>query len=282
MTDGGEKVMELIRTKLRIGAEKPFTVAHMTDTHLTYADLRDGERKVTLARERAKGFPQGEAVLNFGCETAKKLGIPLVHTGDLMDFVSLANLERVKRFTDENDCFMATGNHEFSLYVGEAREDAAYRNRSLPAVQAVFKNNIRMSARVMGGVNFVALDNGSYLFEEEQLIFLKKEAEKGLPMVLLLHTPLYEEPLYERVMQTAPCAYLVAVPEERMRMYPAHRFEQQRADGITLRTVEYIREEPLIKALVTGHLHFNYEGLFAGRIPQIVTSCVDVRLLEIE
>ena len=274
--------MERIRTKLAIGVEKPFRVAHMTDTHLTYADLRDGERKVNLAQARAKDFPHAEAALNFGCETVRELGIPLVHTGDLIDFVSLANLERVKRFTDENDCFMATGNHEFSLYVGEAKEDAAYRNQSLPAVQAVFKNDIRMSSRVIGGVNFVALDNGYYLFEEEQLIFLKQEAERGLPIILLLHTPLYEHDLYERMMERTPCAYLVAVPEEWMRTYSAHRFEQQRADEITLRTVEYIREEPLIKALVTGHLHFNYEGIFAGRIPQIVTSCEDVRLLEIE
>ena len=63
---------------------------------------------------------------------------------------------------------MAAGNHEYSLYVGEAWEDAAYRNQSLATVQEAFINNIRMAARVIGGVNFVALDDGYYLFEEEQ------------------------------------------------------------------------------------------------------------------
>ena len=36
----------------------------------------------------------------------------------------------------------------------------------------------------------------------------------------------------------------------------------------------------MIKALITGHLHFNYEGVFADRIPQIITSCTDIRLIE--
>ena len=142
-----------------------------------------------------------------------------MHTGDLLDFVSLANLEAAKAFSDEHDLFMATGNHEFSLYVGEAKEDAAYRNQSLAKVQACFKNNIRMSARVIDGVKFVALDNGYYTFEREQLEFLKQEAKEGLPIVLMFHTPLYDKALYEDTMMRFPCAYLVGVPEELMRCY---------------------------------------------------------------
>ncbi len=49
----------------------------------------------------------------------------------------------------------------------------------------------------------------------------------------------------------------------------------------TLEVMEYIKNQPLIKALITGHLHFNYEGVYADRIPQIVTSCADARLIEI-
>lgn len=215
-------------------------------------------------------------------ESLRKKNLTIIHTGDLIDFVSAANLEAVKKFTDENDCFMAAGNHEFSLYVGETKEDAEYRNQSLSSVQAVFKNDVRMSSREIGGANFVALDNGYYLFEDAQLEFLKKEVEKNLPMVLLLHTPLYEKALYARMMTQSSCAYLVGVPEELMHSYPKDRFEQQKADTITFKTIEYIKKQPTIKAIVAGHLHFNYEGLFDERIPQIITSCTDVRLIEIE
>jgi 3',5'-cyclic AMP phosphodiesterase CpdA len=252
----------------------------MTDTHLTYADLRDGERKVQLAQKRARWFPHAEEMLQLASEVSKSENVPILHTGDLIDFVSLANLEAVERFIAQNDCFFATGNHEFSLYVGEAKEDAAYRNQSLPAVQRVFKNDVRMASRVIGGVNFVALDNGYYLFESEQLAFLKNEVAKGLPVVLLLHNPLYEPKLHDLMMQHDSCSYLVAVPEELMSGYSADRFEQQRADATTLETVEYIKNETQIKAIIAGHLHKDYEGVFADRIPQIVTSCTKLRMIE--
>lgn len=274
--------MNIIKTKLEIGVKEPFSVVHISDTHLTYADLRDGERKVELAVGRKTCFPYDEeAVLQLARDTAKQLGAPIVHTGDLIDFVSLANLERAGRFVEETGCFLAAGNHEFSLYVGEAKEDAAYRNQSLAAVQAAFQNDIRMSSRMIGGANFVALDDGYYLFDEAQLAFLKNEVEKGAPVVLLLHNPLYEPALYDAQMKKNPCAYLVDVPEEQMRSYPANRYEQQLSDAITRETVAYIKAEPRIKAIIAGHLHCNYEGVVGDRLAQVITACDDVRVIEL-
>lgn len=283
--------MQIIRTELHIGIDKPFSVIHMTDTHLTRADARDDERKNVLARKRLRVFPEAETVIAEAERLSRETGYPIVHTGDIIDFVSEANLDRTREFIDGHDCFFAAGNHEFSLYVGEAWEDEAYRNKSLAKVQSVFQNDIRMSSRVIGGVNFIALDNGYYLFEEKQLDFLKQEAKKGLPMILLMHTPLYEPTLYDiRVNrreeyglppQNPPCAYLLAVPEELMGDYDAHRFRQQKADEITKRTFDYIHNEPMIKALITGHLHSNYEGKLANGIPQIMTSDTDLRIITI-
>lgn len=272
--------MSIIKTKLKVGATKPFEILHMTDTHLTYADMRDGQRKVDLAISREKIFPGNVETLELGVKTAKELNVPIFHTGDLIDFVSLANLEAVEKFTNEVDCFMAAGNHEFSQYVGEAFEDADYRNQSLDKVQKVFKNDIRASSRVINGVNFLAIDNGYYLFEKGQLDFLKKETEKGLPIVLLFHNPLFEKNLYDIRMKEANQASLVGVPIELMQGYPEKRFIQQLADDVTLETIEYIKNETKIKAVITGHLHFNYEGELYGRIPQIITSCIDIRLIE--
>ena len=82
-------------------------------------------------------------------------------------------------------------------------------------------------------------------------------------------------------MKDSPCAYLVGVPTDLMQCYPPDRYQQQLADETTLEVIEYIKTQSLIKALITGHLHFNYEGTFAGRIPQIVTACTDARLIEI-
>ena len=79
------------------------------------------------AKKRGPLFTHGEEALQLASDTAKEYGVPIIHTGDLIDFVSLANLERAERFISENDCFTVAGNHEFSLYVGEAKENAASR-----------------------------------------------------------------------------------------------------------------------------------------------------------
>ena len=272
--------MAIIKTKLEVGATKPFQILHMSDTHLTYADMRDGQRKVDLAISREKIFPGNVETLELGVKTAKELNVPIFHTGDLIDFVSLANLEAVEKFTNEVDCFMAAGNHEFSQYVGEAVEDADYRNQSLDKVQKVFKNDIRACSRVINGVNFLAIDNGYYLFEMEQLDFIKSEVEKGLPVVLLFHDPLFEPELFEMRMKNAKWASVVAVPHELMKDYPERRYKEQIADEVTYEAVEYIKNEHRIKAIITGHLHFNYEGLLNDRLPQIITGCTDLRLIE--
>ena len=272
--------MKIINTRLDIGAREPFSLLHISDTHLTRADMRDGERKVALAAERSPHFKEAEAILGAASKYAKENALTILHSGDLIDFVSVANLELARKFNDENDCFAAAGNHEFSLYVGEAREDAEYRNQSLAAVSAAFKNNIRTASRVISGVNFVALDNGYYRFDREELDFLKKEVARGLPIVLLMHTPLYEPELYDIMMKNSPCAYLLGVPDELTAVYPEGRAEQQIPDELTRSAVEYIENQPSIKAIIAGHLHFSHESTVAGRIPQIITSGTTIRIIE--
>ena len=278
--------MNLIDTHLTVGAEKPFRFLHMSDTHFTLADGRDDERKRLLAAERTKWHSTAEDISCEVEEYAKKNGLMIAHTGDYIDFVSEANLDRLTKFIDENDVFFAAGNHEFSLYVGEAFEDADYRSISLSRVQACFKNNIRFDSRKVNGVNLIAIDNGYYMFEREQLCALKKEAEHGLPMILFMHTPIYDEQLY-RIMGEHNCLseapYLVATPHELYEGYSEYRCRQQMADDITFETVEYIKNQPLIKAIFCGHIHdFVSETNLTHGITQYISNFDNVRLVEIE
>lgn len=273
--------MNRLYTEVRLGAGDPFEILHISDTHLTEADLRDGERKVRLAEHRSGIFPEAKSVLEEAKGLAKERKLMIVHTGDLIDFVSEANLEAAKRFTSSCDCFTAAGNHEFSLYVGEAKEDAAYRAQSLGKVQKAFTNDIRFSSRVVNGVNFVAADNSYYRFEPWQLSALQKEAEKDLPIVLCLHTPLYEERLFEFLMKdeekTSP-AYLMSVPEEKMKNYAPDRYEQQKEDEITREAYEYIKAEKRIRLILAGHVHKSFSFPF-GEIRQLGVGCTDGRLI---
>lgn len=269
----------ILKTTICVGAEKPFRALHLSDTHLTLCDERDDERKNKLAVKRERIFPYQEQMLDFASAYAKKENLPILHTGDIIDFVSEANLDYVKTFTAENDLFMAAGNHEFSLYVGEAWEDADYRNQSLAHVQESFTNDIRFSKREIGGVNFVAIDNSYYLFEKEQLDALKAVAAEGKPMVLLLHNPLYTERLfrYQTEVRGSECGYVVGAPEEMMKGYSDHRYRQQKADAITEETVAYIKSESLIKALLVGHLHYDFEDAITDTLTQYIIGVETMR-----
>ena len=265
--------MEFTKTTIHIGLEKPFKVLHLSDTHLTYADDRDDQRKLDLAAARHKTFGPTEDRLAEAVAYAKQNSLPIIHTGDLIDFVSWLNIDKAREFCTENDVFTAAGNHEFSLYVGEAFEDADYRNQSLEKVQSAFTNDIRFAVREIGGVNFIAVDNGYYLFEPWQLEKLKAVAALGKPIVLMMHTPVYTRALYDTMMsRKADNAAIMGTPEELMQNYTEYRYRQQKPDAPTLEAFEYIKSEPLIKALIVGHLHFNFEDPVTDTLTQYCTG----------
>ena len=262
--------MELIKNTVRIGLDRPVRLLHVTDSHLGLVNDRDDARKHALAKrfsssDRDRYLDKQLAYAKANCDL-------LVHTGDLMDFISCANVERAREFVADGDVFFIAGNHDYSQYVGEAWEDRAYRMNSYMQIGGL---GVPMffNARVVGGVNVVGIDNSYYLFEDWQLWRLKKEAEKGLPIVLAFHDPLFEQSLYDYHMSgDAKCAYLVGCDEAHLLPYSEFRAVQQRPDAPTLRMIDYIKSEPLIKAVLTGHLHFSFESDLTPTLPQFVTG----------
>lgn len=275
--------MKTIITEINVGAERSFELLHVSDTHLTLADGRDGERKVKLAEKRSRIFPDGRAALLEISEASKKTGAPIFHTGDIIDFVSRKNLEYTKKFVDGNDVFMVAGNHEFSLYVGEAFEDEAYRNRSLARVQSCFKNDIRFSSRKIGGVNLIGIDDSYYRFDADQFAALKREVALGMPIILFMHCALYEDELCRvvRVEHGAEAPYLTCPPDSALIGCSEYRTRQQKPDEITKKVTEYIKRQPLIKAIFTGHFHWDYDGMLTEKMPQYVTGLDTIRIIKV-
>ncbi len=275
------KPMTLEKTILRIGIEKPFRLLHISDTHFALANERDDERKRQLAASRSHAF-EGDnpgccmEYFRQSCEFAREQGALLVHTGDLFDFVSEAHLELApKLWAMPDDYFMAVGNHEFSLYVGEAFEDEMYKKLSFERVQASMPRwNLQYDSRVVNGVNLIAIDNVYYDFSAAALEFLKNEAEKGLPMILFFHNPIYTPELYEEtvVRRGQPCCYAVGTPIERMQNYSDYRFRQQVCTPQTQKFLDYMLSLDLIKAVFAGHLHSSFESPLENGVMQYVTG----------
>ncbi|MDO4740050.1 MAG: metallophosphoesterase [Eubacteriales bacterium] len=271
--------MKLSKETIRIGLEKPFKVLHISDTHLTCADERDDERKRALAEARhasfaAKGCGEMEAVLEQIAYANEHCDL-LLHTGDLLDFVSYANIDTGRELLSRcKDFFMISGNHEFSRYVGEAWEDTAYKMSSYQQLRNGLGFDLLYLSRVFGGVNFVGIDNGYYNVEPWQLQRLQKEVEKGLPIVLCMHTPIFEEGLYAFSMNKHKhaCAYLLGCDEEHLAEFTEYRAVQQRPTPETLRFIDYVLSQPLIKCVLAGHLHLPYTSALPGGLMQYVAG----------
>ena len=270
---------------IEIGLEKPFDVMHVSDTHIARADARDNERKIMLAAERGQHMNAGEHYLDEAVGIAREKGMYLMHTGDLHDFVSEANLDMDAKHMIEGDWFVCAGNHEYSQYVGEAKEDEAYKRMSYDAVQGAFPNDLTFASRVINGVNFVAVDDVYYNFTEAQLEKMKAEMAKGLPVVMLVHVPLYTPAFYADEMKGMDnkCAYLVGVPEELTETYEPgvtyppgeewrYRKVQQHSDEPTLKFVAWLKEQPLLKAILCGHMHRFFEERFSPTAMQYVVG----------
>ena len=153
---------------IKVGAESPFSVLHVSDTHLTRVDNRDDEAKMRLAAGRSRWAAWGEHYLDEAIRYAADRGMYMMHTGDLCDFVSEANLDSAALHLGAADWFVSAGNHEYSKYVGEAREDEAYKADSRDKVQGAFPNDLTFASRIIGGVNFVSLDDVYYNITEAQ------------------------------------------------------------------------------------------------------------------
>lgn len=268
-------MLKMVKTKLEIGLEKPVKLLHVTDTHLCDLDERDDDRKRWILRnDSVEGnkqyFREAIEYCNENCDL-------LVHTGDTFSLVSPRSMEVVREhFALCKNYLAIAGNHEFSNYGGEAWEDIAYKMTNYQRVRRGLGYDLLFASKQIGGVNVVGIDDGYYQVEPWQVWRLQQEVKKGLPIVLMMHVPLYEEGLYQESVavweKMGLGAALMGCDEEHLMSFNEFRAVQQRPTDDTLRFIDYVNSEPLIKCILTGHIHFNHECYLPGGALQIVTG----------
>ncbi len=275
LADEARDELKVVKYRLKVGATRPFTALHISDTHFTFADERNDQRKLELSKSRSVYFRKSVPFFNASVEYAKSKNALLLHTGDLIDFVSEANFDHVKKiYQDDFDRFNSSGNHEFSHYLGEAREDEAYKMKSFANVQKVYPNDLKFCSRIVNGVNFIAFDDVYYYVDEDLLERFQKEIAKGLPIVTLCHVPFYTPELYRYVLvdKKERWSYLTGVPDEAIKEYGQEAYPAQRGDAKTVKFIEWLKGQSLVKALLSGHLHFNFDEQFSDTARQYVVG----------
>jgi hypothetical protein len=105
---------------------------------------------------------------------------------------------------------------------------------------------------------------------------MKREVERGFPIVLMCHVPLYtpEHCKVNLERNQGKSAYMTGVPRHITDTYqqdpnrPAseqwrNRSVQQRADKPTMDFIDWLRQQPLLKAILCGHTHEFYQEQFS-------------------
>ncbi|MGN0233395.1 MAG: metallophosphoesterase family protein [Bacteroidaceae bacterium] len=259
---------------VEIGLDKPFSVLHISDTHLTAAYPHEGKKKQALRENRTKTFGgRQEEALKDSLLWAKNHVDYVLHTGDLIDWQSEANLDLVRKYIG-NGITGCMGNHEFSpdMWLSEPKEERseAYKEKSRKTLQNAFPYDISFQAQIVGGVNFICLDNVYGTVTPQQVKLFKKEVKRGLPIVLCMHVPFFTECIWraqQRFWKKTLTSDINA-PE----LQPYGDYKAQLDDKTTRQFIKYLKQEPLLKAILSGHIHITIEEQFSPTARQYTVA----------
>ena len=260
--------------EIKVGAKAPFEILHFSDSHLAWMNSRDlmkaDEVELKWYEGRRRHFAGNATGLAAALAYAKAKKLRLVHTGDLLDYLSDANLRIGKHDLEGFDCLYAIGNHE---YAGTPRPTpkTEWLKAAREKLEPFFPNGFACASRVINGVNFVAVDNVGMCRDifEPQFAAIKAEFAKGLPTVLAYHIPFFSPELAKMEMSRHPdrlktvgditCDWLAAPPGK---------------GDIPLNKalVKWLPEQKNLKALLCGHLHYEAQVPFSETVTQYVAG----------
>ncbi len=260
-------MLTLKKNTIEIGLEKPLKILHITDSHLPFYCETDSEAMIRHAKSRdvESSVQALKEEMKYGEENCDVI----VHTGDLIDFISKPCVEFAREFLKNEKLLFVAGNHEYAKYDGET-EDMVYRMNSLHDMNGGLGVNIFFNSRIVGGVNFVGIDDAYHQAEESQLMRLKKEVAKGYPVILFMHAPLYEKELYKKSYDFWNGEICVLGSDTNA--HPEVVGDIGEPYASTKRFYDYVINEPQIKAVLAGHLHFDFECRLPSGTMQFVTN----------
>ncbi len=239
--------MEIIRKKIKLGAEQPFTLLHLTDLHLLYCDERDGEYENENALERVTHYfnytdKAHEEVIAYIRENKPQV---VLMTGDIVDFPSAANLDALNVLKSLIEsyggvCIYTPGNHDWS-YPRNYHKKETYE-KYMPLFNDVCGGNTDIGITEYNGIRFVTVDDSREKISDEQLAAFEKAVDCGKPTVAVMHVPITAEKLKEKTDAVWHARVLIGVNE---------------SSENTKKLCSVAAEK--CSAVMAGHIHFEHE-----------------------
>ena len=251
-------MLNITKTTINLGLEKPVKILQVTDIHLTYANEQDTEfhqdfmkvRYETFYNEGGKPPYNPKEYFEMAIKYANDNDCLLVNTGDCYDILTKGNVETYKQITKGVDMMFTPGGHEHQWQCVRVMEEPyPYIEETRPKVQEIFKeHNLDLTSRVVNGVNIVCMDNSLDYYSPKTLELFKKELEKGLPVIVFSHDPIWDKMLEH----TAPYHPNVRLTEKDYKA--SHE------------TIDILLKNPLVIATFSGHNHVDMEREIEGKL----------------
>lgn len=268
-----------IHTKAEV---KETRIFHITDTHLALDDHR-GEPFMAFSQRMAAAytvnthFQTGEDITTKESFTetlslAKNEGADLIAlTGDIFSFPSKAAVEWAFDMLVKTGIpfVYIAGNHDWHYEGMKGSSEALREEWTEKNLKPMYQGNHPLYASYdINGIRIVCIDNSTYEILPEQLEFFRKQLDTGLPLLLLMHIPLY--------VAGRSLGYGCGHPQwgaESDRGFEIERREKWREGGHTETTMTF-RDEVFnctnLLSVLSGHIHRPSVDVEGG-VPQVVT-----------
>lgn len=263
------------------GLERPLRVLHLTDAHLSLMDDRDPQHYETFRNKAA--VPGASSLSETGrvilpedafdqvLADAATLHVDLIAlTGDLLQFPSQANLDRVVAALDRTGIswYFTAGNHDWHFRGQPITIET--RAAGWRILARLYDAPPSCSCREIGGMQFLAVDNSNYQCDEEQFEFVRRTLATGRPTVLLIHIPLSTPTLREPTIRKWKNAILVCDFS-----WAEVDHDMPGTADYTASTLEFahlVSAAPNLVAILCGHVHFPHADPVSPQAVQYVGS----------
>ena len=262
---------------------KKTRIFHITDTHLAMDDDRGRSylkysQRMAAAYKVNSHFQTGKDITTMESfrETlnlAKNNEVDLIAlSGDIFSFPSEAAIEWVYNLLIETGIpfVYIAGNHDWHYEGMKGSSESLRAKWTEKRLKPMYQGNHPLYAAYdINGMRIVCIDNSTYEILPEQLDFFRKQEASGLPLLLIMHIPLY--------VAGRSVGFGCGHPQwgiESDKGFEIERREKWRETGHTETTMtfrdEVFRSKNLL-GLLTGHIHRPSLDVEGG-VPQVVTA----------